>query len=263
MKRHCVPTICLAAMHWLRNRCTNDGRQIVHLLSQTRCLAHSVCYNNRTYILGSTFKKSHLHSDFCQYNRNSNKRNTNIKRITHNATFCLILNSETTVSAYWPVSAAATALWARTAVRYVSAELWAFGPAMDLGDACGGMKGTFGDLAHHSYPQALLVAVAYLWALAAVKNRTHTQKMHLCIYRNNILLELTVQTDPFVKLQIPTEGSIHHFCDSFNLFEIFSGFCCFNANALLLISLQGNWPHVALTTVTWPFTSCHMCLKWT
>lgn len=59
------------------------------------------------------------------------------------------------------VSEAEAASWGDTAGRYVSAELKAFDPVMDPGDAYGGRKGTWGDLAHHSYPQALSVAAAY------------------------------------------------------------------------------------------------------
>lgn len=89
------------------------------------------------------------------------KNKINCKRNTQNTSFHLFSYCETRVSAYRPVSVAEAASWVGIADHYVSAEPWAFDPVVDLGDAYGGMKGTWGNLAHHSYPQALLVAAAY------------------------------------------------------------------------------------------------------
>lgn len=75
----------------------------------------------------------------------------------------------------WPVFEVEAASLMDTAVRCASAELRAFGPAVDLGDAYGGRKGTSEGLAHHSYPQALLVAAACWWASEAVKAYIYTQ----------------------------------------------------------------------------------------
>lgn len=59
------------------------------------------------------------------------------------------------------VSVAEAASKGYTAAHYVSVEPWAYGPVVDPGDAYGEKKDTWEDLAHHSYPQALLVAAAY------------------------------------------------------------------------------------------------------
>lgn len=69
----------------------------------------------------------------------------------------------------WPVSVAEVASWGDTVVHYVLAEPLAFGPVVDLADACDGRRGMGEDLAHRSYPQALLVAAAYWWVLEAGK----------------------------------------------------------------------------------------------
>lgn len=95
---------------------------------------------------------------------------------------CCFPCGETGACLYWPVSVAEAASWGNTAGRYVSAEPWAFCPVVDLGDAYGGRKGTWGDLAHHWCPQALLVTAAYWWALEAVKKKikkiTQIHRLH-------------------------------------------------------------------------------------